>query len=103
MYVRSKGVADTAKGELLTTLGIVLELKPASFASDPTNVNAFNSEWLLRETDALVRNPATATALRAGALAGLCSALSTCQVRQNCSIEQILSIMGCDTGYQWRP
>ena len=81
MYERTKGISDTVKGELLSSLGTLLNLKPALFSPSKTDVNAFNSQWLLQETDRLVRLPTTAAALRTGALAGLCSALSTFDVR----------------------
>lgn len=81
MYERTKVLSPTVKGELLSALGCILEQQPALFAPDVRDVNAFNRQWLLEETDRLVRMPATAVALRTGALAGLCSALSACEVR----------------------
>jgi hypothetical protein len=72
MYEFSKGLSDTVKGGLLATLGSLLELAPRAFAGSH---GAFDAQWLLQQAGGLVRSKATPAPLRAGALAGLNSAL----------------------------
>ena len=72
MYEFSKGLSDTVKGGLLATLGSLLELAPDCFAGGH---GACNAQWLLQQTGGMVRSKATPAPLRAGALAGLNSAL----------------------------
>ena len=72
MYEFSKGLSDTVKGGLLSTLGSLLELAPSAFLAGH---GAFDTQWLLQQTGGLVRSRATPAPLRMGALAGLNSAL----------------------------
>ena len=73
MYEFSKGLSDTIKGGLLATMGSLLELAPDSCAVG--GLGAFDAQWLLQQTGGLVRSKTTPGPLRAGALAGLNSAL----------------------------
>ena len=61
-------------------MGCILELRPQLFAPDAGVVNAFSGKWLLEEANRVVQAPSTAAALKTGALAGLCSAMSACVV-----------------------
>ena len=72
MYEFSKGLSDTVKGGLLAALGSLLELASSTFAAGH---GGFDAQWLLQQSGGLVRSKATPAPLRAGALAGLNSAL----------------------------
>lgn len=86
MYESVSGLSPGVQGELLSALGCILELRPQLFAPDAGLVNAFSGQWLLEEANRLVQAPATAAALKTGALAGLCSAMSACEARPSLAL-----------------